>query len=270
MYNNSTNPIDGFKHSVKGRMKQKDYYKPNGMTVKAAIDSNNEDLFTDCVYQAYCDASRKFAGVNVIQQINKETCFSNLGGKLFEYIKKGPPFGKDTDFDELHQSLCDGFIADFNKYGYPKVTIGMAQKVVNLSFKYLYCCNGAGVYSDHFKFCHLTLDDYILSWYTRVVDPKNTISEWSKLKSYSDYIAIQEHTRGYLPKSDWARICGTVLELEFYVFPDEVVVQALLSLRKAINNYSNASHNNPELVNLFTSALDPAKPDTISDFIELF
>lgn len=269
MYRITTNAIDGFKQGVTGRMKSKGYYKATGTTVASALNSNNLELFSDCVYQAYLDAKRKFNGINTITPQQKQDCFNYLGKELFDFFDSTPLIN-EIDFDNWHKDVCAGFINEFRKYGYSKVTVGMAQKVVNLSFKYLYCCNGASTFSNHFKFCHLTLDDYILAWYTRVVNTSNKISEWSTLNDYSDYLNIQKSTRTYLPTSQWSPLCSTLLECEFYVFPDEFIVKSLIELRKAINSYSNASHSNSEIMSLFLDPLDASSTDGIEDFIKKF
>lgn len=268
MYNITAGMTDGFTESVKNPMKQ--YYSPTGMTISSALSSSNLNMFNDCVYQAYLDAKRKFGGINLISPEQKKTCFANLAEKIRDYLND-KPYYSEAKFDAWHEKLCREFVQDFNHFGYTKVSIGMAQKVINLSFKYLYCCNdGATKYKDHFKYCHLTLDDYVLSWYTRAVDPKNKVLKWSPLNDYPTYIAIQRATRKYLSVSTWSSLCKTVLELEFYIFPDEFIVQNLISLRRAINSYSNCIHKNHEINTLFKTPLDPASTDTIIDFINNF
>lgn len=268
MYNITAGMTEGFTKNVKNPMKK--YYSPTGMTISSALSSSNLNMFIDCVYQAYLDASRKFVGINLISQAQKEACFANLAEKIRDYLC-AKPYNSAADFDAWHKTLCRDFVQGFYLFGYTKVSIGMAQKVINLSFKYLYCCNdGATKYKDYFKYCHLTLDDYVLSWYTRTVDPKNKVLEWSTLNNYPTYIAIQWATRNYLSVSTWSSLCKTVLELEFYIFPDEFIVQNLISLRRAINSYSNGIHKNHEINTLFKTPLDPASTDTIIDFINNF
>ena len=96
------------------------------------------------------------------------------------------------------------------------MTYGRAQKVLNMTFKYLYC-------TDAFKreiklltpYLHMTLDGYTLRWYKDIVIDyinkncqekikKNMISEWSKMDNEEGrrkYIQMQIDIRKYLKDS---------------------------------------------------------------------
>lgn len=63
-----------------------------------------------------------------------------------------------------------------------QVTFGHAQKIVNMAFKYLYCCHGAEKYEDTvFSHCHMPLDRNTIADYRKYITKEDTIPVWSKL-----------------------------------------------------------------------------------------
>ena len=90
-----------------------------------------------------------------------------LSDRIYSYFN----FEPNTDntqgnFDEFHKSLCDGYQAKLNacrhETGYPNITYGNAQKIINMVFKYLACYSDYDKYADLFSYCHIPLDRRIL------------------------------------------------------------------------------------------------------------
>lgn len=261
---------DGFKAGIKNKKFNKKYYTARGEELSAALVNPASTLFYDCVYLGYLDARRKFSGIGKISNLDKQACFQWLADELKKYFS-GNVYKASKDFMKWHENTCNGFVAKFAKVGYGKVTIGMAQKVINLAFKYLHCCNYGTLNPDYFKYCHMALDDYTLRWYTRVVDSKNKIEKWSTIKDYSIYKKIQSNTESYLSKVFPGNIRESLLVNEFYVWPDEFIVEELIALRQAIEEYSNCDHKNSEIVNLYENLIDKSvSKSTIDDFIAHF
>lgn len=82
-----------------------------------------------------------------------------------------------------------------------RVTFGHAQKIVNMAFKYLYCCRGAENYEDTvFSHCHMPLDSYTIADYRKYITKEDTIPGWSKFDTPADrrlYEKIQANVRKY-------------------------------------------------------------------------
>src|SRR5690606_4014829 len=79
----------------------------------------------------------------------------NLSKKIYEYFNNDPNvLNNESNFDDLHEELCNEFIKISGKYG-KEYTYGNAQKFVNMCFKYLACFGNYLDYSDLFSFCHM-------------------------------------------------------------------------------------------------------------------
>lgn len=154
-----------------------------------------------------------------------------LAGKFHEYIIKDPIRANQDEFDDWDEETCNEFLKLFNtSSGIKPIQYGKAQKIVNMTFKYLYCCDGAERYIDKFKYCHMPLDSYTLDWYSSEVLPwynkKNeSISGWSSLGK-EKYTEIQEQIRRYLKDAnhsykDENGKSLTPFEVEFYIWPEQ-------------------------------------------------
>lgn len=120
-------------------------------------------------------------------------------------IKKYIVFGLEdnTNFDTWHKNICRQILELFNenllKDKYQPMDYGKAQKLVNVTLKYLATCHNAEKYESRFSDCHMVLDRYILDWYYEVVCPvkKSYRKAWSSLTE-SEYFEIQENIKNYL------------------------------------------------------------------------
>lgn len=118
-------------------------------------------------------------------------------------------------FDDIrHKKLYDGFISKFQaaigeindfiakyflqgtKIKTKHITYGKAQKIVNMSFKYLYLFddifdeNGNCKYPRIFDNCHMAIDAKILDWFKK--NDKNSVSNYSVTWSNMDYNEYQD------------------------------------------------------------------------------
>ena len=143
------NAKSAFKHTEKG--KRGPFYKKE---FPWKFNPENKDLFELAVWQGYLDASRTFSGI--INTKENRDAFNNLAENMQQY------FTQDKEF--LHAYWCNTFIEDIKKYNECKIRYGQAQKVLNMAFKYLYCCEDADKYSEKFDCCHMPLDQFTLAW----------------------------------------------------------------------------------------------------------
>ena len=134
------------------------------------------------------------------------------------------------DFDDWHHEMCEKFLACFNNKNFNNLKYGKAQKIVNMTFKNIYCLRDAESKEDYFKYCHMPLDSLTLEWVYRKVKPtngakytRNNIPAWSKLcydsskenASILSYKSIQEDIRKHFENStEW-----TPLTAEFVIWP---------------------------------------------------
>lgn len=145
-----------------------------------------------------------------------------------EYFKDSAKSQKD--FDEWHHDMCKKFRVCFNNKNFNNLQYGKAQKIVNMTFKNIYCLRDAESKEDYFKYCHMPLDSLTLEWVYRKVKPtngekytRNNIPAWSKLcydsskenASILSYKSIQEDIRKHFENStEW-----TPLTAEFVIWP---------------------------------------------------
>ena len=173
----------------------------------AILDISNDQLFRDAVWQGFLDACRTFAKYNKNGYQGEENPFDLLAERIQKY------FANKSKFD--HKSWCEHFIDEMKKvYGY-NCRYGQAQKVVNMSFKYLFCCDDSEKYKEKFYPCHMPLDKYTLLWYFSEFN--EYYEEWNWM-DYDIYDKIQKNIRKTLG--------DRTLECEFIiwnVYKDKVI-----------------------------------------------
>ena len=163
------------------------------------------------IAKAHTDMSRRASGHTPIIQNESVSWLKErfIFDSPFKYTSL-------SDFDNWHQTICIDYCNHMNSKGFSFImTYGRAQKVLNMTFKYLYCTSA---YKAHVEkiipFLHMTLDGYTLRWYKEVVikyfNDNRThgttklkvgdVSDWSKMNESGkhQYIDIQKRIREYL------------------------------------------------------------------------
>ena len=156
---------------------------------------------------------------NPAPKINKmQIVLTNLAQAFVNYFQNPPP-----NFDDWHKKTCDTFLIELNNLlqnsGYQKVEYGKAQKIVNVTFKYLYLFDDAKNYLHLFKDCHFILDGYTIQWYNAQIAATNVTKPWSDL-DYSTYIQIQKDIKQHLLKS--TKYPTNPFEAEFYIWAEHL------------------------------------------------
>lgn len=171
------NAVEEFKKNIKNeKLKELKSIQDKG-TIEVAVEL------------AYDDAKRTMTGIGAHKDERKEAQ-GEIVEKLHSYfaLSTAPDCNK---FDELHKEMCELWhkrFEDIDNLG----TYGKAQKIVNMAFKYLYCCEDANTKEEYFKYCHVALDSYTLEWFFREAGNKTDkivkkyISSWSSIKEYGD------------------------------------------------------------------------------------
>ena len=177
--------IDAFKRGV--------YYKNSNIfnektTIKALKEhASNENVglkdIHPAVRLAYLDAKRTMSG---IKETDRDNALRDIETALWKFFIEKPVQKSAPDFDKEHDKLCKIWCESIKNKEIG--TYGKAQKIVNMSFKYLFCCKDADDYKEYFKFCHMPLDSFTLEWFKREYSSDASNIEWyeneekSKLK----------------------------------------------------------------------------------------
>ncbi len=198
---------DSFIRKVPGDGKKGPFYN---CTQPWEFIVDDEELFRNAVWQGYLDASRTFSGIKGKKTDRNCGAFKKLADAIRSY------FEKNDDFN--HKKWCEDFISDMKEFYDYDARYGQAQKVVNMAFKYLYCCEGAEKYKDKFDKCHMPLDQYTLAWLFSEGEPY--YQEWSWF-DYDTYKEVNDRIREIL-KTDildkelviWESYKGRIVNLK--------------------------------------------------------
>lgn len=126
---------------------------------------NCSDKVSEAVKLAYRDAQRTMKGIGKNDNKKTET-LSNITDEIKKYFDNEPAPKGEKAFDNFHNSFCNIWCDAFK--GSNLGTYGKAQKIVNMTFKYLYCCDDfRTTKEEHFAYCHMPLDSYTLEWFKR-------------------------------------------------------------------------------------------------------
>lgn len=199
----------------------------------------NEKVFPAAVKLGYLDMCRTCGGIGKkISDEQRKDIFDKIGTEIKARIEEADSIANQKDFDELHEKLCQFCTEQFKKYDY-SITYGQAQKIINMAFKYLYCCEGAteGI----FTYCHMPLDSFILKWCSDCkLCEKCSEDAWSKLEK-DKYVKIQQGIRAYLNQGNTYDVGGnevelpkTVLDAEFIIWPEEARRKSLKELENLL------------------------------------
>ena len=107
---------------------------------------------------------------------------------LFEH---GIPNQKQ--YDEWHEKLCLQICKHYRDNGFD-MTVGHAQKWVNMTMKYLFVADVHGV-ADVFYFCHVPIDSNIVSAAEKEFGLKPPALPWSKMDDYREYAEYERQIR---------------------------------------------------------------------------
>ena len=92
---------------------------------------------------------------------------TEIGERIYQYFNGEPnALNNQANFDVLHESLCDSFFNGINeiraRVDYAPMSYGQAQKLINLSFKYISCFSDYLDFADLFTYCHIVVDNIVL------------------------------------------------------------------------------------------------------------
>jgi len=198
-----------------------------------------------------------------------ETIFSQLGSFIFNLSS----FSNQLSFDKAHNDLCSSLCGDYTgvsskgKPGGYRITYGIAQKIVNMTLKYLFV--------EHIlhpsqrilpnnrveDFFHCPIDSYVLkklrfadpSYFSMISANRSTAyfcrKPWSKL-SKSDYLCFLQVLKNKLLPN------VKQLEIDFYLWSTSPIY-----LSQMVVNHLNLPNNLPESLvgKVFNSKVSSSK-----------
>lgn len=94
-----------------------------------------------------------------------------------------------VEFDTIHEKYCKQLI-ESNNDKYKELTIGQAQKWLNMTLKYLLILEEKGI-EKNFQYFHIPIDNIIQDILSEKLEIKKEFAVWSKIKDYKQYIEYQ-------------------------------------------------------------------------------
>ena len=214
-------------------------------------------------------------------KLGADEMFEKLGET---YITKFVSFFNTNDvahksqhkFDEWHHDMCKIFLDVFRKY-YNSLAYGKAQKIVNMTFKGIYCLKGSDQKEDYFKFCHMPLDSLTLEWFKRncrlngkpIV--KGKVPSWSKLnfessKNEYSYMEIINSIREFFDnKNGW-----TPLTAEFLIWPKIQLELAAEGLFSELSKFDDRPTDSKNFKNKSTKEKIEMLKEMLSNFDDAY
>ena len=211
------------------------------------------------VEKAYGDAKRTMTGIGKFED-EKKNALDDMRNEFKVFFTNG----YQGAFKDMHEGLCKCWTSKFEREDANLATYGKAQKIVNMTFKYMYCwcywhCSEKEKWEENkdkkkFQSCHMTLDSYTLNWiyYRKKEKNEKTFNKdikWSKLDS-ENYETIEgfageeiEEVFGGMPPieaefliwdyemirektNEWVKVMGKYVE-ENNLYPNGMVKDSL-------------------------------------------
>ena len=114
-----------------------------------------EDDYYYGVEKAFDDAFNQYARRNGKKYAqSKQKLMEPIVKRLYKYFN-----AENDNFD-----VCFNDCIQLSKNILNNNLYGIAQKITNMSFKYLYCYQDMDAFKDKFEKCHLPLDKYTINW----------------------------------------------------------------------------------------------------------
>jgi hypothetical protein len=236
MINNRDFLIDLFINTNNGnRIKKIGYYEENEIIAEIVKGP------------AYTDFTPR-----TIKGIKKDTIIGvldDLAMEIRDYFEN-VSCKNQKEFDDWHNKTCRLFLKGFKDKSGREIHYGKAQKIINMSFKYIYCYM-KNVDQEKFCFCHMPIDSYILEWFCDAVLEQETDrvskthimnTSWSNLecgdeKTEYSYLWMQKKIREYLVGENSLYVDEggkklTPFLAEFYIWPEQKIKKLCKDLKQ--------------------------------------
>ena len=140
-----------FKH-----LNDKECTAPQSEYIVKASNNAYKNIYQCAIAQAWLDVCRSVK-INKNNKIKISRAKDMIADMLQKYFGSKP---KNAEaFESWYESLLS------NSTTNTSLTVGQAQKIINMSFKYLFCCADIrNSKQSHFTWCHMPLDSVTLEW----------------------------------------------------------------------------------------------------------
>ena len=200
------------------------------------INNHGKNIFRCAIDQAWIDMCRTLKS-NKAKAKKWETFKEYMAADLKDYFNSKPK-KSESAFDGWHGATT------FNFREKGGLTVGQSQKILNMAMKYLYCCQDYRIgKKEHFRYCHMPLDGFILNWYKGFVDKDYDGEPWSKIDDLVKYSHIKNEIRQTLGAEN-------VLEKEFEIWHTEKEKAEKKELRSCANRIMSNPNCSVELKEL--------------------
>lgn len=136
-----------------------------GEIMSKKLEDAQVDIYVEALYQGYRDACRTFEWEKKDDTERKESIkelFKVSVAKEIQEFLQG-----EKEFEPKHKDMCKKLKIDLKSKGVKNMTYGKSQKIINMAFKYLYCCEHDKKMDEQFDKCHMPLDSFSLEWFKR-------------------------------------------------------------------------------------------------------
>ena len=171
---------------------------------KRSLSYSQKDFKTEEEVFANIGLSAYFASVNRAINFKKDSITPDKRNELKHdnadylnerirkiYLKNISDF---KTFDDWMKESIEHIVNAYQKEGVSDYTIGNAQKLINMSIKYLLSSPLIDEHNGLFKYCHTPIDGIIQKKLHHLgINPLNC--PWSKLNSYEEYMRYQNDVR---------------------------------------------------------------------------
>ena len=160
----------------------------------SSIESK-EDIFKIVSVPAYKDMTpRHLKGIGNYKK-EKDKIFNYITNQFVSYFSQ--PAKEKDEFDNWHKDLCEEICRKFSVLPGIELKFGKAQKLVNITFKHLYCFYDADSKEDHFKYCHIPIDSNVIDWCAKNAGIIPPPTAWSFME-YSVYQKFENSLYSWL------------------------------------------------------------------------
>ena len=157
------------------------------------------------VRRAYNDMMpRTIHGIGKVDDAEKDALKKALADEIRRKFIDDVPTSCDV-FDKRHKEVCEDFLEKLNalctKYDLKEQHYGKAQKIVNMTFKYLLLFDKTGQYTKLFEYCHMPIDTYVLAYFQDKYKGTQAagafdIPAWSNMQE-GEYACAQKQIKAY-------------------------------------------------------------------------
>ncbi len=171
-------------------LNDKECFAPHSEYIVKSTNNEYKNIYQCAVAQAWLDVCRNVE--NNIDNKSKIMWAKDLIAKTLQTYFNGKPKNSEA-FESWYNSLLS------NSTTNTTLTVGQAQKIINMSFKYLFCCEDIrNNKMSHFTNCHIPLDSVTLEWLGMKGLIWNNISDSMLYSMIIDYARYKAHNSNLL------------------------------------------------------------------------